>query len=36
LNARSWSSCLGVSLALTGVAYSVTGKTFLPTMDEGS
>ncbi|WP_353229976.1 CusA/CzcA family heavy metal efflux RND transporter [Novosphingobium sp.] len=25
-----------VSLVLTGVAYSVTGKTFLPTMDEGS
>ncbi|MGE4305292.1 MAG: efflux RND transporter permease subunit [Novosphingobium sp.] len=26
----------GISLLLTGVAYSVTGKTFLPTMDEGS
>lgn len=26
----------GVSLLATGVAYSVTGKTFLPTMDEGS
>jgi len=26
----------GVSLLLTGVAYSVTGKTFLPIMDEGS
>lgn len=26
----------GVALALTVVAYSVTGKTFLPTMDEGS
>lgn len=26
----------GLSLALTGVAYAVTGKTFLPTMDEGS
>jgi cobalt-zinc-cadmium resistance protein CzcA len=26
----------GLSLVLTGVAYSVTGKTFLPTMDEGS
>jgi len=26
----------GFSLLLTGVAYSVTGKTFLPTMDEGS
>ncbi|MDE2410189.1 MAG: efflux RND transporter permease subunit [Sphingomonadales bacterium] len=26
----------GASLALTGVAYAVTGKTFLPTMDEGS
>ncbi|WP_338240900.1 efflux RND transporter permease subunit [Aurantiacibacter hainanensis] len=26
----------GVSLVLTGVAYSVTGKTFLPVMDEGS
>ncbi|RVU07550.1 efflux RND transporter permease subunit [Novosphingobium umbonatum] len=26
----------GLSLALTVVAYSVTGKTFLPTMDEGS
>jgi heavy metal efflux system protein len=25
-----------VSLVLTGVAYVVTGKTFLPTMDEGS
>lgn len=25
-----------VSLVLTGVAYSLTGKTFLPTMDEGS
>ncbi len=25
-----------LSLVLTGVAYSVTGKTFLPTMDEGS
>ncbi len=29
-------SIAGVSLLLTGVAYSVTGKTFLPTMDEGS
>ncbi|KHK90904.1 efflux RND transporter permease subunit [Novosphingobium malaysiense] len=26
----------GIALLLTGVAYSVTGKTFLPTMDEGS
>ncbi|WP_226018834.1 efflux RND transporter permease subunit [Novosphingobium sp. FKTRR1] len=26
----------GLSLVLTGVAYSLTGKTFLPTMDEGS
>ncbi len=26
----------GLSLVLAGVAYSVTGKTFLPTMDEGS
>ncbi|MBU0555303.1 MAG: CusA/CzcA family heavy metal efflux RND transporter [Alphaproteobacteria bacterium] len=26
----------GASLVLCGVAYSVTGKTFLPTMDEGS
>lgn len=26
----------GVSLALAGAAYAVTGKTFLPTMDEGS
>ncbi|WP_310533077.1 CusA/CzcA family heavy metal efflux RND transporter [Novosphingobium sp.] len=26
----------GISLLLTGLAYSVTGKTFLPTMDEGS
>lgn len=26
----------GVSLALTGVAYTMTGKTFLPVMDEGS
>ncbi|MDE1914466.1 MAG: efflux RND transporter permease subunit [Sphingomonadales bacterium] len=26
----------GVALVLAGVAYSVTGKTFLPTMDEGS
>ena len=26
----------GISLILTGFAYSVTGKTFLPTMDEGS
>lgn len=29
-------SVAGVSLLLTGLAYSVTGKTFLPTMDEGS
>lgn len=29
-------SIAGLSLLLTGVAYSVTGKTFLPTMDEGS
>jgi len=29
-------SIAGVSLLLTGVAYSMTGKTFLPTMDEGS
>ncbi|WP_292964114.1 efflux RND transporter permease subunit [Novosphingobium sp. UBA1939] len=29
-------SIAGVSLLLTGVAYSATGKTFLPTMDEGS
>ncbi|WP_305097185.1 efflux RND transporter permease subunit [Croceibacterium aestuarii] len=26
----------GIALVLTGVAYTVTGKTFLPTMDEGS
>jgi cobalt-zinc-cadmium resistance protein CzcA len=26
----------GAALVLAGVAYSVTGKTFLPTMDEGS
>jgi len=26
----------GISLLLTGGAYAVTGKTFLPTMDEGS
>jgi cobalt-zinc-cadmium resistance protein CzcA len=26
----------GLALLLTGAAYSVTGKTFLPTMDEGS
>lgn len=26
----------GGALAITGVAYSMTGKTFLPTMDEGS
>ena len=26
----------GASLVLTGLAYSLTGKTFLPTMDEGS
>ncbi|MCT2401367.1 efflux RND transporter permease subunit [Novosphingobium mangrovi (ex Huang et al. 2023)] len=26
----------GISLLVTGAAYSVTGKTFLPTMDEGS
>lgn len=26
----------GAALVLTGVAYAVTGKTFLPTMDEGS
>ena len=26
----------GVSLALAGGAYAITGKTFLPTMDEGS
>ena len=26
----------GLSLAVAGAAYSVTGKTFLPTMDEGS
>ncbi|GAA0273761.1 CusA/CzcA family heavy metal efflux RND transporter [Alteraurantiacibacter aestuarii] len=26
----------GISLVLTGIAYSVTGKTFLPIMDEGS
>ncbi|WP_421990944.1 efflux RND transporter permease subunit [Qipengyuania sp.] len=29
-------SLAGVSLVLTGVAYSMTGKTFLPVMDEGS
>ncbi len=26
----------GLSLLVTGVAYTITGKTFLPTMDEGS
>ncbi len=26
----------GASLVLSGIAYSMTGKTFLPTMDEGS
>ncbi len=26
----------GIALVLTGVAYSITGKTFMPTMDEGS
>jgi cobalt-zinc-cadmium resistance protein CzcA len=26
----------GISLALAGAAYSITGKTFLPVMDEGS
>ena len=29
-------SLAGISLIATGLAYSVTGKTFLPTMDEGS
>ncbi|MGI9375725.1 MAG: efflux RND transporter permease subunit [Tsuneonella suprasediminis] len=29
-------SIAGASLALTGLAYAATGKTFLPTMDEGS
>jgi cobalt-zinc-cadmium resistance protein CzcA len=34
---KGWSSALaGGALVLAGVAYSVTGKTFLPTMDEGS
>jgi cobalt-zinc-cadmium resistance protein CzcA len=36
LRASGWCSRSGVSLLLTGVAYSATGKTFLPTMDEGS
>lgn len=26
----------GASLVVTGIAYAITGKTFLPTMDEGS
>ncbi|MEO1969632.1 MAG: CusA/CzcA family heavy metal efflux RND transporter [Sphingomonadaceae bacterium] len=29
-------SVAGIALLLTGVAYAMTGKTFMPTMDEGS
>lgn len=36
VNQRRVFMVAGAALVLAGVAYSVTGKTFLPTMDEGS